>query len=124
MSLSELHTYGGAPWMLPLDLMGIINLAMAGYIAFTIVSGRPKPDKLLELFKHIGGFALAWGAFSTLVGLFFAFGALEEMTETLPFNIISGGLKVALISVLYGMVVYMLTLILYIGFQLTRKKPA
>jgi len=124
MSLSELHTAGGRPFMLFIDLLGISNLAIAGYLVFTIVKGRPMPDKLLEIFKHVGGFALAWGAFSTLVGLFFAFGALEEMTETLPFNIISGGLKVALITVLYGMVVYMLTLLAYIGFQLTRKTTA
>ena len=107
-----------------IDLTAIINLAIAGYIVFTIIKGRPMPVKLLEIFKHVGGFALAWGAFSTLVGLFFAFGSLEEMTETLPFNVISGGLKVALITVLYGMVVYMLTLLAYIGFQFTRKTPA
>ena len=110
--------------MLIIDLMAIINVVMAGYIAFALIKGRPVNERLLEIFKHLGGFALAWGAFSTLVGLFFAFGSLEEMTETLPFNIISGGLKVALITVLYGMIVYMLTLLAYIGFQFARKTTA
>ena len=64
----------------------------------------------------------AFGAFGTLVGLFFAFGALEAMKETLPFNVISGGLKVALIAVLYGLIVYIITLIAYIILKLL--KPA
>ena len=81
--LSELHVQGGTPFMLPIDLVGIINLGLIGYMLFSYFTKKSISEAILERLKHLGGLALAFGAFGTLVGLFFAFGALEEMKETL-----------------------------------------
>lgn len=121
MSLSDLHTAGGQPFMLVMDLLGMANIGLLLYIILKRTSQKITPEKPLELMKHFGGLALAWGAFATFVGLFQAFGALEEMKETLPFSVISGGLKVGLITVLYGFIIYMLTLVAYLGVRFTGK---
>jgi biopolymer transport protein ExbB/TolQ len=74
----------------------------------------------LEALKHVGGFAVAAGAFGTLTGLFQAFGALEEAKDVIPFNVICGGMKVALITVLYGLIVYMISMLFYISLTLLK----
>jgi len=49
--------------------------------------------------------------------LFFAFDDLAGMKETLPLYVIMGGLKVALITILYGLIIFMLSLISFIGLK-------
>jgi biopolymer transport protein ExbB/TolQ len=105
MNLIEFHVMGGIMFMLPLALLFASNLVLIGVAAF-----REATPKLLEIIKQIGLFALAWGAFGTLVGLFQAFGDISTMSQALPMQVISGGLKVALITVLYGFGIYLFTL--------------
>ena len=70
--LSELHVQGGTPFMLPIDLVGIINLGLIGYLLFTYFTKKSISETLLDRLKHLGGLALAVGAFGTLAGLFTA----------------------------------------------------
>ena len=107
--------------MIPIDLIAAINICLVSYIFFSFLLRKVMPQKTLKLLKHLAGFALAWGAFSTLVGLFEAFNALEAMKEMIPFNVLCGGLKVSLISVLYGFVTYLISLLAYIIFKAIEK---
>jgi len=113
----DIYLAGGPPYMHPLSLILFINL---GLIIFVIIAKLQKKNlnrNFLEAIRQLGGLALAWGALSTLVGLFFAFDALEGMKETLPLNVIMGGLKVALITVLYGLMIFIFSLISFIGLR-------
>jgi biopolymer transport protein ExbB/TolQ len=76
---------------------------------------------LIEAIKQIGVLALAWGIFSTIAGLFQAFDALEAIKEMLPFQVIMGGMKVALITALYGLIVFILSMLAYIILKLSAK---
>ncbi len=120
--LSELHEQGGWIFNLPIDVIAIINIGLIGYLLFNHFTKKNIPEKPLNLLKHFSGLAVAAGAFGTLAGLFQAFSALEQIKEGLPFNVISGGLRVALINILYGLIVYMLSMIAFIGFKMV--KPA
>ncbi|MBS1544910.1 MAG: MotA/TolQ/ExbB proton channel family protein [Bacteroidetes bacterium] len=123
MSFSEFHEWGGGiVWMGPIDLLGLINLGLFAYLLYCKAIKKNLPDKTLQALKQIGGLALAWGAFATLAGFFQALGALEEAKDTIPFPVICGGLKVALITVLYGFVVYMISMASFIIFKFA--KPA
>lgn len=104
MSIFEFHYVGGMPFMTP---MSVILIAIVGIIILTLIRGEDSKSKWFEVIKQLGGFALAWGAFSTLVGLYEAFSDLEQMKETLPFNVIMGGLKVAMITTLYGFGIFL-----------------
>ena len=74
--------------------------------------------KWLEAVKQIGGLAAAWGVLSTIIGLFNAFDALEAMNEMVAPQIIMGGLKVAVITVIYGLSIFCVSMFAYIILKL------
>lgn len=113
----DIYVEGGTMFMHPLSLIFLINL---GLIIFVLIARFQKKNinkNILEAIRQLGGLALAWGVFSTVVGLFFAFDALEGMKETLPLNVIMGGLKVALITIIYGLIIFMISLISFISLK-------
>ena len=121
MNISELHTQGGIPWMIPIDIsLAAVTLLLVILIGRRL-TGKSTPPSWLEALRHLGGLSIAIGTFGTLAGFFQALGALEEIKEGLPFYIIAGGLKVALITVLYGCLVYMFALLSYIILKVTQK---
>ena len=122
MTISELHQQGGVPFMIPIDLGLAALVAVLISLVIRRISGKVLPAVWLEAVRHIGGWSLAAGAFGTLAGLFQAFGALSEIQEGLPFPVIAGGMKVALINVLYGCLVYMLAYLAYIVLKVTQKR--
>ncbi|MBR6458218.1 MAG: hypothetical protein IKS71_06440 [Bacteroidales bacterium] len=72
--------------------------------------------------KEIGNFALVFGVFSLLLGLLQMFEALQQIADASEaqisglFDFISpcvlfGGLKVSMIPVLYGIIIYLTSLI-------------
>lgn len=97
----------------------VFNLFLAGgYFPMAIVSLL-----LIGLFfaawkapnwvKEIGLAALAFGILSTLIGFVQAAGVIQETPDISP-NVIWGGVKVALIPIIYGFIVYIISLIIRI----------
>lgn len=122
MSLSDFYISGGVEYMHVMTIILLLNIALIIYVAFFNAQKKVIHDKWIETIKQLGGFALAWGAFSTLIGLFQAFDSLEASEEILPFQVIMGGLKVALITVLYGFCVFHFSIFAVIILRLTRKE--
>jgi MotA/TolQ/ExbB proton channel family len=120
-TLSELYTSGGTIWMHPLTLCLIAIICLVVYIIILQFQKRQIQTMFTEAIKQIGVLALAWGTFSTIAGFFQAFGALEEIKEMLPFQVIMGGMKVALITALYGLIVFILSMLAYIILKLSVK---
>lgn len=122
MTLNELHTEGGIPFMIPIDISLVAVIAVMVFLFSKQLTGKTLPAVWLETLRHLGSLSLVIGAFGTLVGLFQAFGALGEIKEGLPFYVIAGGMQVALITVLYGSIVYMLAMISYLILKILGKK--
>ncbi len=63
--------------------------------------------------KEIGAFAIVFGIFSSLAGIIQMLGTLQEIgnVET---GVLCGGFKVTLIPTVYGMIIYMVSLIIRI----------
>lgn len=114
MTFYEFHMAGGMPFMAPLTLILTINVALIIFVAFRQIMKNSVHPNWLEAIRQIGGLALAFGVMSTIWGLFFAFGALEESKEVIQFNVIMGGLKVGLITALYGLWIFLPSLLAYI----------
>lgn len=110
--------------MHPISLVFIINLAVMSFVGFRLLQKKNVAIKWIEAIKQLGGLTLALGVFGTVVGFFQMFGALEEIKETLPLNIIAGGTKVAFINVLYGLILFCISMIAYIIFKLINQKSA
>ena len=59
-----------------------------------------------KLISHIGLFALVWGFLGQLIGLIGAFDAVEAAGDIAP-SMLAAGLKIALLSPTFGMIVFL-----------------
>ena len=121
-TIFDLHSEGGKPFMWPLTLLLFTNICLILYVSIKLFQKREFFIKRLEAIKQIGGLAAAWGTLSTIVGLSFAFDALENSPEVIPFQVIMGGMKVATISVIYGLSIYCISLVAYIVLKMAGNK--
>ena len=64
--------------------------------------------------KEIGLIGLVWGIIYTFVGFIQMAGCISSMPEGMSQVIIFGGFKVAVTSTVYGLIVYLVSLILRI----------
>lgn len=71
--------------------------------------------------KSIGLFALIMGILGQLIGFYEAFSILEQVESISP-AMIYGGIKVSMISTLYGMIIYLCSLILWFVFSVRIEK--
>lgn len=108
--------------MLPLALMLLANLAIIAFALINKMSNKEIHPVILEFIKHIGLLAFVWGIFGTMVGLYEAFSDLSRMTEALPFPVIMGGLKVALITALFGSIIFIISMLAYLALRWMSKK--
>jgi len=69
--------------------------------------------KRLRYIKSIGLFALITGILGQLIGLYAAFTAIEQAMDVSP-AIMAGGLKVSMIAPMYGMVIFLVSYLLWI----------
>ena len=97
--ISRLFVEGGMGFMIVITLLLIATLLAAW--------------KAPRWVKEIGIGALVAGIFATLLGLLQMFDAIQKIGDISP-AVICGGLKVTMIPVLYGLIVYFISLILRI----------
>ena len=64
--------------------------------------------------KEIGLFALAFGFMSTLIGFMQAGWVIQTAETEVATNVIWGGVRVGLIPAVYGLIVYLISLVLRI----------
>jgi hypothetical protein len=114
------HLEGSIIFMAPLTFLFSINIILF----ILILLKKEFESNLVVAFKQIGFLIFAYGIFGTLVGFLQMFDALESMKETLPLSIISGGVKVALLNVLYGAGYFCLSHTGYIVLSQLRKKKS
>lgn len=88
--------------MAPLTILFVISAVLLVFILIKKNFDSP----WIEVYKHIGLLILAYGIFGTLIGFLHMFDALESIKEDLPRQIIAGGVKVALLSVIYGTIYF------------------
>lgn len=98
-SISQFFIQGGPAGMIIITLF-LIALLVAAW-------------KAPRWVKEIGIGALVASIFWTLRGLFQVFDLAESFGD-IPFNICCGGFKVAMISTLYGLIVYFISLVIRI----------
>ncbi|MBR4381447.1 MAG: hypothetical protein IKP48_09335 [Bacteroidaceae bacterium] len=61
--------------------------------------------------KEIGQAALVWGLFWGFAGVYQMLGALKTLTDV-PTSVIYGGARVTLVPVMYGMLIYLVSLVI------------
>ncbi len=112
------HTEGGIYFMAPLTFLFAISVLLFLYILVK----KDFNSILTDVIKHIGILIFMYGVFGTLLGFMQMFDALESIKEGLPLSVISGGIKVALLTVLYGAGYFCLNQVGYITIKILGRK--
>ena len=94
---------GGLVFMLPLVAM-ILLIVILLILAFTKKQQQAKFSKLIA---HISLFALVWGFLGSVLGLIQAFDAIQAVGD-ISSGMMAGGLKVALITTLFGAITFLI----------------
>lgn len=116
MSFFELHYMGGLEFMVPLSLMALAILLIAllqGYALFYLASPPlPLLKQRLEWVIYLGSFAFFWGILGHAIGIYAALDAIEKVGNVSP-AMLAGGLKVSMIVPLYGLLIFILSSMLW-----------
>ena len=95
--------------------MGILTLILLALLTVFIMSILKKGEEKeltssLQWLKSIGTLGLVVGVLGQLIGLYSAFSVMETAEGISP-SILAGGLRVSLITTLYGVIIFVLYLI-------------
>lgn len=121
MSIYQLHSEGGMNYMAPLSIILVGIVGVTGYVIYGIIRNTPIHPNWLEAIKQLGMLGLALGTLGTLIAFFQAFGDLSRAGDTIPFDVIMGGLTVALYTVIYGFVIFSFSLATYLILRFVKK---
>lgn len=102
--------------------MGILTFILIALVAWTFYHFLPlllkkdanhaKKRSKLKHIKTIGTFGLVTGILGQLIGLISAFDAIERAGE-IKQGLIAGGLKVSTIPTVYGILIFLISLLLW-----------
>ncbi|MBL6447514.1 MotA/TolQ/ExbB proton channel family protein [Fulvivirga sp. 29W222] len=118
--MTKLFFEGGPAFMgiLTLVLLVIFTLAVAN--AIYLLSGKSYDPLIMKsrlgYIKSTGLFGLIIGILGQLIGLYQAFSAIQQMGEVSP-AMLAGGLKVSMISSMYGFLIFIIAYLLWFGLE-------
>ena len=116
LSMTSLLNKGG-----PLFMYTTLIILIA--IIVLLVKAFLKPEnneKIVDLVKHLSLFVLVWGFLGQMLGLIGAFDAIQAVGSPSP-EILAGGIKVAILSPTFGMVVFLIARLGIIVLSLIKK---
>ena len=123
--MSELFYKGGPLLMSILTLLLVMMVVWTAYHLITGLnnSGKKRETVLRKLSygKSIGLFALIFGIFYQLKGIYHAFTVLQEAGDISP-SLVYAGIKISLIGTLYGIGIYLLSVILWLVASMMMEK--
>lgn len=109
-----------------LTILLFVVVIVSIYFLYVIVKKEYKDLDLtlkrLKLIKATGTFALVTGILGQLIGLYSAFSQIQKAGAVSP-EILMGGLRVSMITTLYGMIIFLISYLLWTlnYYQATKK---
>lgn len=98
--------------ILTLLLLAVVVWNVYHFIVYYKTGGELMLLRKLKQGRSIGLFALVFGVFGQMLGLFQAFGVLREVSDIIP-SVIWGGIRVSMIPTLFGIVIYLFALLIW-----------
>lgn len=99
-----------------LTILFVIMIAWFLYHLIAVYNFRQlSPETVLRRFgygKSIGLFAMITGIFGQLIGFYEAFSVIEHAVDISP-GMLYGGIKVSMITTLYGISIYLISLMIW-----------
>ncbi len=116
-TLNNLFHVGGPLFMGILTTLLALLLAVSVVFAVYIISGRARKMShfrhRLTYLKSLGLFTMITGILGQLIGLMMAFSAIERAGDISP-ALVYGGLKVSMYTTLYGIFIYLLSILFWL----------
>lgn len=119
--MKDLFFMGGTLFM---SILSILLVVMIAWILYHFIAAyKSKPLNLEMLLrrmgygKSIGLFAMITGIFGQLIGFYEAFSVIELAGDISP-AMVYGGIRVSMITTLYGISIYLISLILWFAASL------
>lgn len=103
---------GGIQFMLVITFFFLLMLVSSGYKIFRMVIKKEFDLLQLNYVLLFGSLSLIFGILGQGVGLFMAMNAIQEAGDISP-SLVAGGFKVSMIAPLYGIMIFILTLIFW-----------
>lgn len=110
----DLFYTGGSLFMGGLTILLLIVLVIAIFNAIKLLTQKSLTDFSLDAVKSVGLFAMVFGILGQLYGLFSAFDAIEQLGEVSQ-AMLAGGLKVSSISTIYGLIIFLISYLIWFG---------
>ena len=103
LSITSLLDEGGPLFMYTtlIILIAIIALLVKAFVT------TENNEKAIGLVKHLSLFVLVWGFLGQMLGLMGAFDAIQIQGDVAP-AVLAGGIKIAILSPLFGMIVFLI----------------
>ena len=114
--MKELFYMGGPQFMGALTVLFVITTAwivyhfLRGY--YSKQANQEKILKMIEYGKSMGLFTMIVGFLGQMVGFIAMFEAIEQVSNVDP-KLVYGGIKVTMICPIYGMLIFLFTLLLW-----------
>ncbi len=112
--------YEGGPLFMGILTIILILLIVQCIRTFNKTSDGQTLQKKRSVLRGIGLLALIIGILGQLIGLFDAFGAIQQMGHVPP-AMLAGGLKVSMITTLYGLIIFLIAQLLWLGSYYLKK---
>ncbi|MDF1574335.1 MAG: MotA/TolQ/ExbB proton channel family protein [Bacteroidales bacterium] len=123
--MKEWFIMGGSLFMSILTILLVIIVAVSVYFVLSISSGKAVSKEgfryQLKYVKSLGLFTMITGILGQLIGLFSAFTAIEEAADVSP-AMLAGGLKVSMITSLTGIIIYLISILIWFLLDLWYQK--
>lgn len=124
-TLENLFHMGGPLFMGILTILLLIILATTVLFAIYIYGAKAQKDThfthRLKYLKSMGLFTMITGILGQLIGLLMAFGAIERAGDISP-QMVYGGLKISFYTTVYGILIYLLSILLWFILDLWHHK--
>ena len=85
---------------------GVLTMSILTFLLISVVIAFSKKQ---ELVKSLGILAFIIGLLSALLGLYSAFNVIEQVGNVAP-SILAGGIKIAFVNLIYGLIIYMISI--------------
>ena len=114
--MKDLFYMGGPLFM---SILTVLLVVMVAWIVYHFIVGMTSqnmtPEKTLRKLdygKSIGLFSMITGILGQLIGFYMAFVAIQKAGDISP-ALVFDGLKVSLITTIYGIFIYLLSILLW-----------
>lgn len=118
--MTKLFNEGGPLFMGILTIVFLVLIVISVY-AYLNKQKTEEKERNLSLIRGVGLFALVTGILGQLIGLYDAFSAIQGMGSVSP-AMLAGGLRVSMITTLYGVVIFIVSLLIWFAFSFQSAK--